>query len=307
MLSIDFENQVLDLGNMNTKDTCLVVVDTNAFLHAVNYRLKGLHHITQTILTYNTLYLLSGAYLESLGVKQFDIVLASDLKPYWRLHHLFTYHGVNYKESRGKDPMKNKEIEVLRGYLQTYLVSKGILSVKMWCREKINDVSVGYEADDIAAGIVRTISPSYKHTYLLTDDSDWLPLTSDTVTWCGIAGYQPRIRKPEIILDWVKQHDKFSGEKSTKAKKAFIWESHKDIWKFKSIFGDKADGIAGDKDIHKYSPYIDLENPIAEFGVWNEPTFREKIDYCMLKNRQTIPMATIRERAKSIPLFMSGY
>jgi hypothetical protein len=292
---------------MDTKDTCLVVVDTNAFLHSVNYRLKGLQHINQTVLTYNTQYLLSGAYLENLGVEYFDIVLVSDLKPYWRLHHLFTCHGVNYKESRGKDPLRNKEIVALREILQTYLVSKGILPVHMWCRQKIDGTSVGYEADDIAAGMVRTYSPKYKHTYLLTDDSDWLPLTSETVTWCGIAGYQPRVRKPDIILDWVKQHDKFSGVKSTKAKKAFVWESHKDIWKFKSIFGDTSDGISGDKDVNKYLPYIDLENPISEFRVWDEATFQQKIDFCMFKGRQIIPMATIKAKAKSIPLFMGGY
>jgi 5'-3' exonuclease len=178
----------------------------------------------------------------------------------------------------------------------------------MWCKEKINGVSVGYEADDIAAGLVKTLSPQYKHTYLLTDDSDWLPLTSDHVTWCGIAGYKPRIRTPEVILDWVKQHDKFSGEKSTKAKKAFIWESHKDIWKFKSIFGDKSDGIGGDKeDPTKYSPYIDLFNPVSDFRIWEEDTFMEKVQYCLFKGRTTLPMTKIRDAAKNIPLFMSEY
>lgn len=295
---------------MNTTDTCLVIVDTNAYLHAINYRLKGLRHIAETILKYNTNYLLSGAYLERLGVKKFQIILASDLKPYWRLHHLHVTHGVNYKESRGKDPLRNQEIVTLREQLQAYLVSEKIkkLPVHMWCKEKINGVSVGYEADDIAAGLVRTLSPSFKHTYLLTDDSDWLPLTSDSVTWCGIACYNPRIRTPEVILDWVKQHDKFSGDKSTKAKKAFIWESHRDIWKFKSIFGDKSDGIAGDKeDTTKYSPYIDLNNPVSEFRIWDEDTFMEKVQYCLFKERAVLPMTKIRDTAKNIPLFMNEY
>jgi hypothetical protein len=293
---------------MNSTDTSLVIVDTNAYLHAVNYRLKGLRHITETILRYNTNYLLSGAYLESLGVKKFQIILASDLKPYWRLHHLHVNHGVNYKESRGKDPMRNQEIIVLREYLQTYLVSKGKLPVHMFCKNKIGSISVGYEADDIAAGLVRTLSPQYKHTYLLTDDSDWLPLTSDTVTWCGIAGYNPRIRTPKIILDWVKQHDKFSGDKSTKAKQVFLWQSHKDIWKFKSIYGDKSDGIAGDKEnTTKYSPYIDLNNPVSEFRIWEEPTFIDKVEYCLFNERVVLPMAKIRQTAKNIPLFMNEY
>jgi hypothetical protein len=296
---------------MDTKNTCLVIVDTNAFLHAVIYRLKGLEPMTETVLKYNIAYLLSGAYLERLLVEQrtknFQIILASDLKPYWRLHHLYIHHGVNYKASRGKDTQRNKLMMELKSLMQTYLVSKGKLPLHLYCSESLNGTPVGYEADDIAAGLVKLLSPNYKHTYLLTDDSDWLPLTNNAVTWCGIARYAPRIRTPKIILDWVKQHSNFSGDKSTKAKKAFLWSSHTDIWRFKAIYGDKADGITGDSDLNKYIHYIDLFNPVTAYRIWEEAMFLEKVQYCLFKGREALPMSKIRDTAKNIPLFMNEY
>lgn len=116
----------------------------------------------------------------------------------------------------------------------------------------------GYEADDQAALMCRLNEKAgfYHDVLLLTVDSDWLGLVSDTVSWYCMHGYKPRLRSNVAqINDWL-----------VNVKKSSPIEKPSDIWAEKVKKGDSADNLPKGTPIELF----DLYNPPNEFKLWEQ-------------------------------------
>ncbi len=117
----------------------------------------------------------------------------------------------------------------------------------------------GFEADDFASLICHTFPD--KHKYLMTLDSDWSGLVSETTYWIDTYAQQKKYFKAGrlTILDTARMLDRFNNHKDFKGR--YLLEKPSDIWRAKYELGDKSDVIGGDygcSDIR----LIDLSDPI---------------------------------------------
>jgi hypothetical protein len=121
-----------------------------------------------------------------------------------------------------------------------------------------------FEADDIAAGIVRTFpkaGPEGVHHYLLTTDNDWAGMVGENVTMLSPL-FEPRIRQPVHVWGWLR--GKYA--KLPKCNQIY-WQMPdvvgfdcQQVWRFKSQFGDAGDNLPP----RCHPGLIDLFNPIVE-------------------------------------------
>lgn len=111
----------------------------------------------------------------------------------------------------------------------------------------------GYEADDIAAALVK-MDDGKTPIWLLTVDTDWMGLISDNVSWFCMHGYPPRIRANiDDVNVWSQSRLKC------------VFDLPSDLWLYKARYGDSSDNLP------MLSPIevIDLLNPPEQFALWN--------------------------------------
>lgn len=142
----------------------------------------------------------------------------------------------------------------------------------------------GYEADDVAAAIVRAndeLAEPHQIT-LCTIDSDWLGMVSDRVRWFCLHGYHPRLRDSvDVINAW--------WTRKTYGKSAPL-DVPTDMWARKVVEGDKSDNLP------KGSPaeVIDLFNPPQEHKLWLDKGTRTLIDSA-LSSPSSLPVVSLSE------------
>ena len=175
-----------------------------------------------------------------LDLADFIPVCVGDRKPYWR-----NFFYPEYKEGR---PPKTREFLGVRDLGERVTKKLGIPHLSY----------LHYEADDVAAGIVKTHlltkltqeDFSKNKIYLYTVDTDWMQLISEGVTWVNTARWEPVIRDIDTYNVYIKK--KFKRE----------FEHPQDIVPHKCVYGDKSDNLPPGT-----PPYlIDLLNPHPE---WN--------------------------------------
>lgn len=305
-----------EIKNRMALNNSLVIIDTNAFLHSVitvidrgNYSQKE----KDNIMVFNAMYMLSGAFLDKIlpyPYREIEIVFAMDLQPYWRKAPLSKI-GCNYKNKRNPQSHRAIAVEPYKEFLYNFLMEEYDLPLfTMFVDKKTdNEQLVGFEADDIAAGIVLTRHQNYKKIFVLTDDNDWLPFVQfPNVTWLGIHNRLPRIRDEEITLEWLRttSHE----TQKTKERKAYQFNHLSDLWAFKAYFGDTSDNIPGDKKdktLGRYIEFIDLFNPSVGFKSWEQPDFAAKFESSKLVNPEIMSIKDIYDTNNGVPLAIPPY
>lgn len=133
----------------------------------------------------------------------------------------------------------------------------------------------GYEADDLAASIVKISDGHYK-VVLLTVDSDWLGLLNNTTSWYCMHGYYPQQRDITNYNVWVEK------------RLGVTFDCPTELWRYKSIHGDKSDNLP------KGSPIevIDLLNPPAEYCLWNSSDYFSQVSNMLASEQTTQPNST---------------
>jgi len=265
----------------------LVVVDTKALQFFVADVATKTHKIQDTNMfqqytDLNLYYLLSGAWLHDKSETVY--VFANDSKPYWRHYELNQRYGVNYKGNRNKQGQRDLDTTLVGSCLEQFLGQRGLLTLKyadFIAGVDGYDLQLGYEADDIASYIVQTQHKNYNNIYLLTVDTDWLPLTIyPNVIWLNMKTTAPRIRDAATALQTF-QNTKYQINTTEKRQYASRMTSVLDIWKFKAYFGDSSDNIRGNKKdqcVGRYDSYIDLLNPLPSYNLTNHPLFNELVN-----------------------------
>lgn len=175
-------------------------------------------------------YVNSLGWLPTVAEHECKVIWVEDRKPYWRS----SFHP-EYKGNREDKP----------GLFAC--VYEMFLSLPNFARLAFP----GFEADDIAAAIVRLWADSDKRVidqvFLATVDSDWLGLIVDhNVFWCDTASHLPRLRQKQEAYVWLR------GKWNKQAKKwKAVWElphevtfKPQDIWEWKLHVGDKIDNLA---------------------------------------------------------------
>lgn len=232
----------------------LVIVDSSVIFFAIVSKLKGKEiaecHIKELI-RFCFLWVNSLAWVPNLaGAK---VIWVEDKKPYWR----DTFYPDYKKNRQDKPELFPVIVEVFEKMSQQ---TKEITSVGFH----------GYEADDVAAAIVRLhnqdqlIADQILHINLVTVDSDWLGMVFSKVTWVNTAVHEPRVRKLDDVYEWLR--GKWSKQSK---KKQRMWSlpdythfTPQQIWEWKAVTGDKADNIdASAKHV------IDLFNPPKVYDI----------------------------------------
>lgn len=259
----------------------LVLIDTGSVYYSILNALsiggktKRLVKDYVAQIKFNVLYLLSGTYLHQLGYMQpYQILFLQDCKPYWR-EGLLQKFDINYKGKRGKQGWREDTITTIKSVFNSTLTELGIKPVSLWASKRINNKMYGYEADDLAAGVIKTIGADYGSIFTLTVDTDWLPFTANPkVHWLNTGSHTPRVRRFQEALEYCKN---CTENIKTKDRKEFIWHTPLDLWKFKAEFGDTSDNLCGNRKLGQpnfFDPYVDLYNCVKSFQCWSEPGFR---------------------------------
>lgn len=292
----------------------LLVIDTNGILHAISQRNEKLK-LSGTILRHmvlrNVAAITSGYLIEPI-IKDLDsgfrFLFVSDSKPYWREESLRLL-GVNYKSKRQRKPEYENALTEITRYFYEALSLQGLHSMQMKVNPALLDATelkghrnLGYEADDIAAGIAVKYHDKFRQIVFLTDDTDWLPFTQyENITWMGINPRTPRVRDAKTAIAWAKNASMFNA---TKAKKLFTQEKLNeptDIWKFKAIFGDTSDNIPSSTDF-SYISHISLFDPL--FKCWEQSLFDGWFSLGVSPIRDILSGSRIRVGMENVPLIM---
>jgi len=214
----------------------IAILDSSVIFFAINHKLesKGIdpaYH--RPLIKLCLTWVNSLAWVPNLmGTK---VIWVEDHGPYWRKDYY-----PEYKDNRKSKP------ELYQLILECFR--------EMKTRQELRSISFPtYEADDVAAAIVRMFQPANNnslsqkvcHTYLITVDSDWMGMVSDCVTWINTALYEPRIRKIEQCYLWVEGKYRKQSKKKQRLCQLPEFKNFNPtfIWEWKSATGDKADNI----------------------------------------------------------------
>ena len=236
----------------------LIIIDANCVGHIIANKLhKGtsIPLASDDADVYGRLaahWISNAGWLPALANEQVKVVWAVDSKPYWRVDYEPEYkaHRKKYKTEA-----EEQEQKMIRGF------------VNNWTQLLIEECGAiaipRYEADDIASAIIRlwhwNDTGRIDHVFISSVDTDWLAMSSEKVTWLNCAYHMPRVRGLNESYEWL-----MSKWKKQSKKRQRWWEipdyqnfSPTDIWQWKSVVGDKADGLKPGSDIR----LIDLFNP----------------------------------------------
>lgn len=189
--------------------------------------------------------------------EEFTPVLVKDSKPYWR--------STFFPDYKGNRPPKTDTFYSVKATGERLAKSLNIPILEEY----------GYEADDIAASLVKhhnlCRSCSNKDArikewadlqiMLWTVDSDWHQLVSNTVTWYNTGPWLPLVRGPREAKAWA-------------LKRLKVNLNHpQDIVPVKCTKGDKSDNLPpGTKPF-----FIDLFNPHPDYRLLSRENYLEKI------------------------------
>lgn len=265
-----------------------IVVDLSVFAHQVAEDLMVIEKepkLWDMALKANLAYLVSADWLGELRPRDINIIFVKDSKPYWRTEYLLR------PEIFSKVPRKVKSLEKLRESFASmtpgteeyqvafdklaihykggrkfprYALDKTKKKIERYCRQQGWEVLgyPGYEADDIAAALVKVNmrSPKPKDILLLTIDSDWMGLVSSNTHWFCMRGWQPRLRSD--LLSVNKWAERRLGQRL---------EFFREIWDIKGQLGDKSDNLPASQGV--LLPVIDLLDPPREYRLWEKGFF----------------------------------
>jgi hypothetical protein len=217
---------------------------------------------------YNSLF-----WLESLNAEDVDIIWVGDDKSekYWRINAV--------REWLDGLEENNPSLARWKSSRSGYKGNRFHEPYRTWCMKRMDKFSgcltiPGYEADDIAAGIVKDIGGA-RPVLLATIDSDWIQMVDESVTWVCMHGYTPQLRDIRGGKAWF---SKKLGKESSKAQSklseagiSLLDPDLRDIVKWKSIMGDKSDNLPPGTP----SIFIDLFNPVKSRKVWEMNGFTE--------------------------------
>jgi len=165
---------------------------------------------------------------------------------------------------KGRKPTKPREVKPIcyKGGRKQVSAFQSLLRIVM--RESVDKNGwtflgvKGYEADDVAACVV-ALMDGIDYVWLLTIDTDWLGLVSDSVGWFNLATYEPRVRASLTTVNQWSQ-----------ARLGTTFETPRDIWDYKAKVGDASDKLP----IFSPIEVIDLLNPPTEHKLWLQPRVR---------------------------------
>lgn len=280
----------------------ILVVDMNVIAHnilGVLDKLGGQRYDLNKVVEAQMMWVASGKWLqpdrsqanERLGFVPFDsqpsVVWCMDTKPYWRTQYLLRDDvwskiiplkrkksqpaaPIVYKGGRGKPPTN---IVLVRSAMRMIIAKYG-----WWLFEGQADSNNGYEADDMAALLVRLndLSSDPAQLYLMTCDHDWIGLISEYTSWLNTYGAFPRYRR---LSNWS------VGYKVTMQKPS-------DLWVHKAGTGDKSDNlpnVGGDPDgVAALLPVISLKEPPTDYD--------PMLDVGLVRKAGTMLKSTIKPR-----------
>lgn len=216
---------------------------------------------------YNSMF-----WIENYSSEDFEIIWVGDDKtePYWRIKEVKEW----LDSLADDDPSLVRWKDSRKGYKGNRFHEP----YRHWVMNRINKFSnavciPGYEADDVAAAIVK--SEPDREIILGTIDSDWIQMVDEKVTWVCMHGYYPQVRDVEGGKIWLK--NKLNKE-SLKAKMKLLNAGIdlfdpdlRSIVKWKSIMGDKSDNLPPGTP----SKFIDLFNPPEERRLWMDKGFEK--------------------------------
>jgi hypothetical protein len=232
--------------------------------------------------------LVSGAWLSELDSSKTDLLFVDDTKPYWR-HWELGKIGVNYKGNRKKDGNRLTLLSMVHTQVQFVLASRGFNICTLF--DVINGDIYGYEADDIAANTVRKYRHLYKTIYLLTVDTDWLPLTQfENVVWLCVNDYGQRYRNKAYATHWFQTAKACN---STIAQRNYKKTCISQLWDFKSEFGDTSDNLRGnlkDQSPKRYNKFVDLLNPPEKYLLVDNAKFGDTVGLCLIPDLKPTPI-----------------
>lgn len=136
-----------------------------------------------------------------------------------------------------------------------------------------------YEADDIAASIVRLLSksvnPTDLRTFLVTVDSDWQGLIHDDRFTFFTPYGEPHLRSKDMIWQWLygkwlKQPKKTQALWAMPGLTTFKSEH---IWHWKAAIGDRSDNLPPNTPLG----LIDLFNPFVK--LWEDERYSVEEDF----------------------------
>lgn len=176
-------------------------------------------------------------------------VVVDDSSPYWKAEYVYKFWSTLgtpeekiplYKAGR---PSKDQVWYMVNEVGKRYVCAKN---------SPIFYLSFdSYEADDIAATLVRMNQALNRRIYLHTIDSDWLGLVNEEVHWCGMTHYTPRYRRTPEALAWAKK------------RLNSVIDTPRQIWDVKQLKGDKSDNLPGGSPLE----VIDLLAPPSAFDL----------------------------------------
>jgi hypothetical protein len=260
----------------------LVIFDTSVVMHCVFTFFKDKkayfpwsnkqrdQRIKDTIRIYNTLF-----FLGNVDQRDFDILWVGDSdqddQPYWRREYWMNWWGS--LDETSQDKLIKPGTVKRKGYKGNRTSTPD----SQWCKRQFNKYSNalmvdGYEADDIAASVIK-LNPN-RRIILMTIDSDWLQLVNDNVTWICLKGYPPQFRNEEKGMDWFK----YKLSIGTKKEQKLLERKELDlrfIPHWKHLVGDNSDNLCAKSPIE----LIDLYNPPEEYQLWVNQSFTSKIRY----------------------------
>lgn len=117
----------------------------------------------------------------------------------------------------------------------------------------------GFEADDIAANLVRYLDPS--PCYLLSGDSDWMGLVSNRVTYLNPM-WTPFVRTPLQVWTWMEGKVRKMPKYLRHWYKLPVYSKDFDcteLWKWKALVGSTSTNLPPGMDVS----LVDLFNPIV--------------------------------------------
>jgi hypothetical protein len=163
----------------------------------------------------------------------------------------------------------------------------------------------GYEADDVAAGVVqlwRDRRLEVDQVFLATCDSDWQGLVCQPdVFWVDVAGYTPRVRQRTEIYNWLcskwaKQSSYLRGQWQPPDPAEFTCRH---IWEWKRATGDTSDNLPPRSPLY----LIDLLDPLPQFRLWNDAQFLADVVHQLDRERlEILPLSKAEQRMAMLGL-----
>jgi hypothetical protein len=211
----------------------------------------------QTAALYATAYYLSNLLTPEAIAEQGlpDVLWVGDDKsePYWR--------HAEYWRLLEAGEIKHSARSKQRGYKG----GRNSCPYQQWLTKRLYKYTnawtiPGYEADDVAAAVVKTCSADRK-VYLLTVDTDWMQLINENTTWVCVKGFEPPIRTLENLPAWFQPK---LDKGSAKVREQLDASKPTDIITWKVLTGDSSDNLP--KGTPRYM--FDLLEPKAGHKLW---------------------------------------